>query len=1044
MELYLIVSHYINDHTCEFNIFIMTLLTRSTYRILFCALLFIIPDLLHAQYFGRNKVQYEDFDFEILHTPNFDLYYYPRERESVEQLGVLSERWYTRHARVFNFTFADSNPLILYANHADFQQNDIVPNVGVGTGGVTEGLRNRVIMPLAESNQSTDHVLGHELVHVFQYRLAKGSNIGGVRATSGIPLWFIEGMAEYLSIGPSDTQTAMWMRDAVLHGDLPGVSDLANSREYFPYRYGHALWTYMTGIWGDQIVYPLYEAVARTDVKSALQDTLNVSSDSLSGMWHQAMRDTYKEDVENATPPDSIGKALFSDNSDVLRTAPSLSPDGEYVVYISNEELFSLEWYLADAETGEVIRSLTNTLTDPHLNALRFIESSGSWSPDGHRFAAVVFEKGDNQIILVNPENGKITRELRFDDVDSMTNPAWSPEGNKIVFSGSSDGFSDLWMYHLETDSLRQLTDSKYADLQPVWSPDGQSIAFISDRGPDTNLESLRYGEMVITLMDMESGDLKILPAFEDAKHINPQYSPDGNSLFFISDRNGVNNVYRYDLQTLDRYQVTDVSTGVSGISQHSPAMTVAGETGTMLVTTFSKSNYLFRKLPAGETTGELILQDQPVVNAGKIPPPERRNIQVVSELLSASGLESLPDTALTRSDYKPKLRLTHIGGGGGIGVSNQLGVGAGGGIDLQFSDMLNQHQLMATLRVQGTYKDLGGQAVYLNRDNRITWGGSVSHIPFRTSQAFFSEDTTTVDGNEVVAPSVNRINRRVFSERISALVFYPFSTTQRLESSLGFTHIWYDSELETTFFNRFGSPFGRETQAFDAPDPLNLFNFSLAYVQDSSIPALTGPIGGQRMRFEVSPTTGSLNFVSTLSDYRRYFFLRPFTLAFRGLHSGRYGEDANSDRLSPNFVGFESLIRGYNYASFEPSECTPSPDGDNSCIEINRLSGSSMAISNLELRLPLLGPDEFAVFSSRKLPTTLTTFFDGGVSWTPNDLPVMKWDTNSTERVPVFSTGASVRVNILGYLIAELYYAVPFQRPEKGGYFGFHFSPGW
>jgi len=748
--------------------------------------------------------------------------------------------------------------------------------------------------------------------------------------------------------------------------------------------------------------------------------------------------------VENATPPDGVGEELFSEESDVLRTAPSISPNGDYVIYISNEELFSLEWYLADAQTGEVIRSLTNTLTDPHLNALRFIESSGSWSPDGERFAAVVFEKGDNQIIILNPDNGNITRELRFDNVDSMTNPAWSPDGNRIVFSGSSDGFSDLWMYHLEEDSLQQLTDGQYADLQPVWSPDGQRLAFISDRGTDTDLENLRYGEMVITLLDIETGDLRVLPPFEDSKHINPQFSPDGNSLFFISDFNGVNNVYRYDLQTMDRYRVTDVSTGVSGISQHSPAMTVAGETGTMILTTFSKSNYLFRKLSAEETNGERVEQDQSIVNAKQIPPIERKNIQVVSDLLSAPGLESLPDTAVSRSDYDPTLRLTYIGGGGGIGVSNQLGVGAGGGIDLQFSDMLNQHQLMTTLRIQGTYKDLGGQAVYLNRDKRFIWGGSVSHIPFRTSRAFFSEDTTTVNGDEVVAPALNQINRRVFSERISVLGFYPFSTTQRLESSAGFTHIWYDIELQTTFYDRFGNPFERETEGFDTPSPLNLFNFSLAYVQDSSIPALTGPIDGQRMRLEVTPTTGSLNYVSTLADYRRYFFLRPFTLAFRGLHSGRYGEDANDDRLSPNFVGFESLIRGYNFTSFEPNECTSSPEGNSSCVELNRLSGSSMAISNLELRFPLLGPDEFALISSRTVPTTLTTFFDGGVSWTPNDLPVMKWDTNSTERVPVFSAGASVRVNILGYLIAELYYAVPFQRPEKGGYFGFHFSPGW
>lgn len=211
-----------------------------------------------------------------------------------------------------------------------------------------------------------------------------------------------------------------------------------------------------------------------------------------------------------------------------------------------------------------------------------------------------------------------------------------------------------------------------------------------------------------------------------------------------------------------------------------------------------------------------------------------------------------------------------------------------------------------------------------------------------------------------------------------------------------------------------------------------SVFNFTLSWNS------------GQRMRFEVSPTTGSLNFVSTLADYRRYFFLRPFTLAFRGLFSGRYGKDANDERLSPKFVGYESLMRGYNFASFDPSECTQLPEGDNNCAEINRLTGSSMVVSNIELRFPLLGPDEFALIGSRTIPTTLTTFFDGGVSWTPNDLPTLRWATRTAERVPVFSAGASIRVNILGYLITELYYAIPFQRPDKGGYVGFHISPGW
>lgn len=175
-----------------------------------------LPHFAEARYFGRYPVQYEDFDFQIVHTEHFDIYHYPQEARAVEDLGKLSERWYQRHSATLNHTFTSANPLIVYANHADSQQNDIVLNVGGGTGGVTEGLRNRVIMPFAEANSSTNHVLEHKLVHAFQYDIARGDKIGSIRATSQIPLWFIEGMAEYLSLGPEDTHTAMWLRDAVL------------------------------------------------------------------------------------------------------------------------------------------------------------------------------------------------------------------------------------------------------------------------------------------------------------------------------------------------------------------------------------------------------------------------------------------------------------------------------------------------------------------------------------------------------------------------------------------------------------------------------------------------------------------------------------------------------------------------------------------------------------------------------------------------------------------------------------------------------------
>ncbi|MDX1667238.1 MAG: BamA/TamA family outer membrane protein, partial [Saprospiraceae bacterium] len=167
------------------------------------------------------------------------------------------------------------------------------------------------------------------------------------------------------------------------------------------------------------------------------------------------------------------------------------------------------------------------------------------------------------------------------------------------------------------------------------------------------------------------------------------------------------------------------------------------------------------------------------------------------------------------------------------------------------------------------------------------------------------------------------------------------------------------------------------------------------------------------------------------------------FTLGFRAIHFGRYSRDAEDDRLSPLFLGNERFIRGYNLRSFTAEECSDSPG--EGCSEFNRLFGSRLAIANAELRLPVLGLEELALFRSRAFPSTLTAFFDGGLAWTDNRSPDLRWTTDETsDNIPVFSTGLSLRVNILGYLITEFYYAIPFQRPDQGGYFGFQIAPGW
>jgi hypothetical protein len=211
---------------------------------------------LMAQGFGRTKPGYKTFDFKVFQTPNFEIYHYFEDDSVLHEIAHMSEKWYYRHARALGDTIRKRNPLIIYENHPDFQQTTAVSSmIGIGTGGVTESLKNRVIMPVLETNAQTDHVLGHELVHAFQFNQLMGQDtLNNNFSMRNLHLWIVEGMAEYLSIGSVDANTAMWMRDAIINDDFPSLRDLSTSYKYFPYRYGHAFWAFVARTWGDTII----------------------------------------------------------------------------------------------------------------------------------------------------------------------------------------------------------------------------------------------------------------------------------------------------------------------------------------------------------------------------------------------------------------------------------------------------------------------------------------------------------------------------------------------------------------------------------------------------------------------------------------------------------------------------------------------------------------------------------------------------------------------------------------------------------------------
>jgi len=685
-----------------------------TGRVLLAAALLLLPAALPAQDFGRNKVSYKVIDFSVVSAAHLRIFHYPREAPAVLGAAHLLERWYASHADLLGFGLGSAQKVILYDSFADFQQTYAVPGlISPGEGGVTESAGNRMILALTGVPSDDDHVLGHELVHAFQFQAMRAAGLG-LSGGPSLPSWFIEGMAEYLSLGPDDPLTAMWMRDALLNGPLPGTGEIARRPDlYFPYRFGAAMWAFIGRRWERAGLRGFFNESVVHGVESAEVSVLKVArTEDLDVLWTEDATLVYGPALRGRARPGEVGRTLsaFGGRTNL---GPSISPDGRTIAVFSRVDPFSLSLALVDAVTGRVIGKLGDTGSDRAFDALHFINASGGWSPDSRHFAFPVDRGGASAIAVAAVPSGHIERVVPVPGVADISGVAWSPDGGRLALSGTRDAAGGLWLLDLADESLTSLTAQRGAYLQPTWSPDGASLAFATDWGSRTDRTALVFGSMNIGLMDVASRRIRVFSIKDGAVHVNPQYAPDGKGIYFVASPDGIPDIFRYALDSGRFYRVTHVATGVSGLTRLSPCFSVSAGTGDLAFTVFDKRDYEVHVLLARDSAGTEEAFD------GAIALPA----EVGDTLVAASPAGPV-------QPYRPAFELLSVSAAN-VGVSvNSFGAAVGGSAELTFQDLVGDHLIDVAAQVNGTVDTLGGQVFYLNTRRRIWWGIGAAHVP--------------------------------------------------------------------------------------------------------------------------------------------------------------------------------------------------------------------------------------------------------------------------------------------------------------------------
>lgn len=986
----------------------------------------LVPSPASAQYFGRNKVQYRTFTFQILQTEHFDLYYYPEEQEAAQVAARLSERWYTRLSRFFDHQLRGRQVLILYAAPAHFRQTNAIEGlIGEGTGGVTEAVKRRIVVPMAGSLADTNHVIGHEIVHAFQFDITGADPRDGEQGLApGIlqyPLWFVEGMAEYLSLGPVDAPTAMWLRDAALREKVPKIQDLERP-EYFPYRWGHAFWAFVGSKYGDRMVASLLRSAAnpRTDLAGlALQ--LGSTADQLNTDWQHAINDAAQAALTDRPSIASDARRIVSraTGGGRFNVGPRISPDGTQAAFFSERDRFSIDLYVANMETGRIERKLVGSATDPHFDSLQFLNAAGAWSADGTKLALAALEAGRPVIAIIDPQSGKSLREVPLPGLDDAINPAFSPDGGSIVFSGSQGGFVDLYLVSLSSGKVEALTRDAFADLEPVFTPDGASVIFTTERFT-TDMLTLDPGPLRLARLSIPSRQVSAIAGFLSGKQISPQVSSDGRTLTFIAEPDGISNLYRMSIEGGPIDQISSFDTGVAGITALSPALSTSSG-GRMALSVFEEGGYALYVL---DPSGVVSTVAREARGEGAVLPGRRTWPDEVERML-ADGGRGLPATAPAAPSvpYRNKLTLDFITQPTVNAGVSQWGGFVAGGISAFFSDMLGDRSLGISGQVAGDLADFGASLAYVNRRHRWNWGAIVEETPIRVD---FLSVSGTPDSTDLTFKT--QVDRQTI-HGLTGLAAYPLNTSSRFEVSGGVHALTFSRQLRTAVYS--GAParlVSRTTEDLASQPSLYFAEASAAFVHDTSSFGATSPIYGRRYRFQVGQSIGTLRYATVLADWRQYVMpKRPVTLAFRAVHYGRYGADAEAPQLIKIYAGYPELVHGYGIGSFSPSDCE-FVVGAYQCSVADNLMGSRLLVFNAEVRAPLIGlfrrDLQYGPF-----PIEVSGFIDAGVTWTSATRPAFTGGARDMMR----SAGAAARFNVFNLMIVEVAASRPLDRLDPG-----------
>jgi len=834
-------------------------------RVLGSAILAVIAASapVHAQ-FGQNKIAYERFDWNVYHSPHFDIHYYGAEEIFLEEIVSYAESAYLQISKDLDHELRFRVPLIVYKTHQEFRQTNVtLYELPEAVLAFAEPVQNRMVLPIDQPPDELYKLIAHELTHIFQYSIFFEGQLGRA-LRSNPPRWLFEGMASYLAKDESNIDR-MAIRDAVVNNFLPPIQAL-DYFSFLTYRYGHALFDYIEQEHGKEgfrnFIYGYRQVLLANNLAKAVKDTFGYDLDEFNRRFNRFLRKRYFPILLDKKHPDDYGTEIGArkrpQTSSRPTFSPALSPSGELVAALSQTRM-ELDLVVLSAENGKLIRNLTHGWTNDYQNIVTEAfqgKRDLAWSPAGDQVALFVQKENRRPLYVYDALRGKLLRKIDLGDHFEATAPAFSPDGTRIAFEANLNGVVDLFEVDLASGDVRNLTADDFFDTNPWYSPDGTALLY-----------NRRIGEhWKIFQVELDDPTRKTQITFGPSSDLQPSYSRDGSLIYFASDQdpNGVFNIYSLELATGEVRQFTDV---VGGCFAPVEMASRDDERSLVFVSYYGGSFRLYR---------------MPLLQPEREIPIEER----VAAPVEAEPFEPPLKLTLDENQKKPYKLLWDI-----EAPSVQVGVTDDGTFlsqsQITFTDLLGDHRIGIFLDTFDSFSNTLVQ--YTNIKHRSNWGARAYD---------FRDYYLTVSGSD-------QIQR---TSGVDVFYQYPISRHYRIETGVGF--IDRSQDFYAGFSSNGFPVFTRVNEQYATA--------LVGLVGDTTRFQGFGPFQGKRFNLSVlyGARTGG-DIPGDLLDYRLDFrtykqATRRSTLAWR-----LYGLWSDGDRESVYGIGGINYLRGYDFREF-------------------------------------------------------------------------------------------------------------------------------